>query len=109
MFPSPNILHHYVEFDIHTIVTLEKLLGAGSFGGSIGHLARRHAILFVFPSGLNLPFVVWIIAFAFLGCWALIAPKFVFHFQQDNHLIFLDVVAHVETNTSSFQIIIRDV
>jgi len=28
MFPSPNILQHYVEFDICTITTLEKLFGA---------------------------------------------------------------------------------
>jgi hypothetical protein len=39
MFPSLGILQHYVEFDIHTIVMLEKLLGVGSFGGSTGHLA----------------------------------------------------------------------
>ncbi len=41
MFPSPNILQHYVKFDIHTIATLEKLFGARSFGGSIGHLIHR--------------------------------------------------------------------
>jgi hypothetical protein len=39
VFPSLGILQHYVEFDIHTIVMLEKLLGVGSFGGSTGHLA----------------------------------------------------------------------
>jgi len=36
MFPSLNTLQHYVEFDIHTITTLKKLLGVKSFGGSIG-------------------------------------------------------------------------
>jgi len=28
MFPSLGILQHYVEFDIHDIIMLEKLLGA---------------------------------------------------------------------------------
>jgi hypothetical protein len=40
MFPSPCLLKHYIKFDIHTIITLEKLFIAGSFGGSIGHLDR---------------------------------------------------------------------
>jgi hypothetical protein len=40
MFPFPGILQHYIEFNIHTITTLKKLFGAGSFGGFIGHLAR---------------------------------------------------------------------
>jgi hypothetical protein len=40
MFPSPCILQHYVEFDTHIIVTLEKLLSVKSFGGLINHLAR---------------------------------------------------------------------
>jgi hypothetical protein len=34
-FPSPSILQHYVEFDIHTIFRLEKLFGVGSFGGFV--------------------------------------------------------------------------
>jgi hypothetical protein len=38
MFPSPDILQHYVEFDIRTIITLKKLLVARSFGGSTSHL-----------------------------------------------------------------------
>jgi len=38
MFPSLGILHHYVEFNIPTITMLEKLLGVGSFDGSIRHL-----------------------------------------------------------------------
>jgi hypothetical protein len=40
MFPFPSILQHHIEFDTRTITTLEKLLGVGSFGGSIGHLAH---------------------------------------------------------------------
>jgi hypothetical protein len=54
MFPSPGILQHYANFNVRTIVTLEKLLGAGSFGGSINHLACRQTILFVFLGGFNL-------------------------------------------------------
>ncbi len=38
-----------------------------------------------------------------------IAPTLVFHFQQDDHPILLDAIAHVETNTSFFQIALRDV
>ncbi len=38
LFPSPSILQHYTKFDIHTIVTLEKLFDAESFDGSISHL-----------------------------------------------------------------------
>jgi hypothetical protein len=40
MFPSLGVLQHYVEFDICTITMLEKLFGAGAFGGSIGHLVH---------------------------------------------------------------------
>jgi hypothetical protein len=35
MPPFPCILQHYAEFDIHTIVTLEKLFGATSFGSKL--------------------------------------------------------------------------
>jgi len=52
--------------------------------------------------GFGLLFVVWIVALALLGCWALIYPALVIRFQQDDRLIFLDVVTHVETNTSPF-------
>jgi len=38
----------------------------------------------------------------FLGCWALIALALVFCFQLDNHLIILNAITHVETNTSPF-------
>jgi len=54
-------------FDTRTIATLEKLLGAGSFGGSIDHLARSQTILHVFSNRLNLPFVVHTIALHFWG------------------------------------------
>ncbi len=102
MFPSLNILQHYVKFDTYPIVTLEKLLSARSFGGSINHLACYQATLLASSSKLSLPFIVWTIALAFLGCWALIIPTFVICFQQYDHLIILDAVAHVEIGTSSF-------
>jgi hypothetical protein len=41
MFPSLNTLQHYTKFDTHFITTLEMLLGVGSFGGFINHLAHR--------------------------------------------------------------------
>jgi hypothetical protein len=59
---------------------LEKLFGARSFSGSIGHLAHRHAILIISLGELGLPHVVQIAPFAFLGCWALIILPFVTHF-----------------------------
>ncbi len=80
MFPSLNILQHYVKFDTCTIITLEKLFGARFFGGSINHLACCQATLLASLGGLSLPFIVWIIALAFLGCWALIAPTFIICF-----------------------------
>jgi len=52
MFPSLDILQHYVEFNIHTIITLEKLLGAGSFGGSINHLTCHQPLFLLLWAGL---------------------------------------------------------
>jgi len=40
VFSSPSILQLYIKFDTCTIVTLEKLLNVGSFGGFISHLAH---------------------------------------------------------------------
>jgi len=85
---------------------LEKLLGAGFFGDSIDHLAHHQV---TFPTSLNefsLPYVVWIVAPTFLGCWALIVLAFVIHFQYGDHHILIDVITHVETNTSPFQMAI---
>jgi hypothetical protein len=39
VFPSLGLLQHYTEFDVCTIAMLEKLLGLGSFGTAMGHLA----------------------------------------------------------------------
>jgi hypothetical protein len=100
MFPFACILQHYVKFDIHTIVMLEKLLGVGSFNCSIGHLVHRQTILLVFLGGFGLPFVDWTVALAFLGCWALIAFALVIHYQQDDHPIVLDALTHVEITFS---------
>jgi hypothetical protein len=81
----------------------EKLLGAGSLGGSISHLAHCQTTFLTSSNALDLASMVQIVAPAFLGYWALIALAFVTHFQQDDYLILLEVVAQVETNTSLFQ------
>jgi hypothetical protein len=56
IFPFRGILQQYIKFDIHTIATLEKLFGAGSFGGSIGHLAHHQTTLLVFLNEAYPPF-----------------------------------------------------
>ncbi len=81
MFPSLSILHHYVEFNTCTITTLEKLLGVGSFDGSIGHLVHCQATFLIALNGLNFHFVVQTTALTFLGCWALIVLALVSRFQ----------------------------
>jgi len=80
MFPSLIILQHHVEFNICTIIMLEKILGAGSFGGSINHLTHLQTTLHASSSELDLPSIVQATILAFLGCWALIAPTLVIHF-----------------------------
>ncbi len=45
----------------------------------------------------------------FLGCWALITPTLIIHFQHDDYFILLDAIVHVETNTSPFQMTLQDV
>jgi len=45
---------------------------------------------------------------AFLRCWTLINPTLVSCFQQDDHFILLDAVAHVEIGTYSFQVTLWD-
>jgi hypothetical protein len=49
------------------------------------------------------------VAPACLGFWALIVPTLVTHFQQDDRPILLDAVAHVKTDTSSFQMALQEV
>ncbi len=41
MFLFLGILQQYIEFNVCTIIMLEKLFGVKSFGGSIDHLACR--------------------------------------------------------------------
>jgi len=81
---------------------LEKLLGAKSFGGFMGHLVCRQAIFLASSSKLGLPSIVQTIAPAFLGCWALITLTFVTHFQHGDHPILLNKVRHVEINIFLF-------
>jgi hypothetical protein len=81
---------------------LEKLFGGGSFDGFIGHLVRHQAIFPASSGKLGLPFIVQTFALTFLRCWTLITRALVTHFQQDDTLILLDVIAHVEINISSF-------
>jgi hypothetical protein len=87
---------------------LEKLLGARSIGGFIGHLARCHALLLVFSNGLSLFSIVQIAASTFLGCWALIIFAIVICFQQDDHPILLVVITHVEIGIFPFQMALQD-
>ncbi len=104
MFTSSCILQHYVEFRFCTMAMLKKLLCVESFGGSINHLTYCQTILPIYLNGLDLPSVVQIVAFALLGCWALIVFALVNRFQQDDCYIFLDAVTHVEIDISPFQI-----
>jgi len=76
---------------------LDKLFGVGSFGGFIWHPTHCWAAFPTFSNELGLPFVIWISALAFLGCRALIVSTFITCFKQDDHLIILDVITHVET------------
>jgi hypothetical protein len=81
---------------------LEKLLGVRSFGGSIGHLAHCQAIFLTSLGMIGLRSVIQTIAPTFLGCWALIAFALVICFQQDDYLVLLDIVTHVEIGISLF-------
>jgi len=87
---------------------LEKLLRSGSFGTTLGNLAHHQITLFVSSGGLNLPLVVQCVGPTSLRCWTLIVPTLVSHFQQDDHLILLDGVAHVKTDSYPFQITLWD-
>jgi hypothetical protein len=91
-----HILQHNGEFDSHTMAMLEKLLGTRYFNITISHLVCHQINLLVFLGGIGLPLMVELLALAFLGCWVLLIPALVIHFQQDDHLIVFDTVAHVE-------------
>jgi hypothetical protein len=102
VFPSLSIWHHYVEFDIHTIATLEKLLGVGSFGGFISPLVHCQATFPTSLGGFDIFFVIWITTPTCLGCWALIALALFICFQQDDHHIFW-WITYINKNLPCFQ------
>lgn len=108
MFPSPCILQHCVEFDTHTITMLEKLFVCGILWWFYwSPSSSRHSSYFF--EQVWLPLCSQIVALAFLGCWALIVLTLVIHFQQDDHPIFLNVVTHVKSGISSFQMALQDI
>jgi len=102
MFPSLGILHHYVGFNICTIVILEKLLGVRSFGDFIGHLVHCQAIFLASSNGFDIFFMIWITTPACLGCWALIVLALFICFQQDDHHI-LWWITYTNKNLLGFQ------
>jgi hypothetical protein len=67
IFLFPNILQHYVRFDLCTIVTLEKLLGIGSFDNIVGNLACHQITLPVSSRGFGLSLMVQLVTLTFLG------------------------------------------
>jgi hypothetical protein len=73
-------LQHYIKFDAHTIIMLEKLLRSRSFGIIMGHLAHCQVTIHASLGRLGLPLMIGHVALAFLRCWALIAHTLVFHF-----------------------------
>jgi hypothetical protein len=75
----------------------------------MGHLACHQVIFLIFLRGLDLSLAVQHVAPTFLGCWVLIISMLVFRFQHDDHLIFLDVVAHVKTDIYPFKITLWDI
>jgi hypothetical protein len=81
---------------------LKKLLGSKSFGTMVSHLAHCQIIIHASVTGLPLPSMVRRATPTFLGCWALIIPTLVSHFQEDDHPIILDVVAHVNIGIYPF-------
>jgi hypothetical protein len=81
---------------------LKKLLWLGSFGTTVGHLACHQATFPTSLGGLGLPLVVRHVTPVSLGCWVLIILTLFFCFQQDDHLILFDVMAHVKTSTCPF-------
>lgn len=69
------------------------------YGGSFG-LSPNHFTCFF--KGFGLPLMVQFVTVTFLGCWALIVPTFVIHFQWNDHPILLNVMAHIKMNTFPF-------
>jgi len=44
-------MQHYIEFDVRTIIMLEKLLGLGFFDTIAGHLALIKSLFFILGKG----------------------------------------------------------
>ncbi len=82
---------------------LEKLLSGGSFGAFIYYLTHHQAIFPTSLGGFSLLSIVQTATPTFLGCQALIILAFVICFQQDDHPIFLNVVAHIEIGIFPFK------
>jgi hypothetical protein len=78
------------------MVTLKKLLAAGSFCIMVGHLVHRQVILSTFLSELGLSSMVRLTTPTFLRCWAMITLTFIICFLQGDHIILLDAMAHVK-------------
>jgi len=83
-------------------------MGVKFFRTMASHLACHHVIVPTSSKGFRLLSIVWFVASTFLGCWALITHAFITCFQRSDHLIILDVVAYVETNTFLFQLVMWD-
>ncbi len=62
----------------------------------VNHLAHHEATFLISLGKLGPLSIIWTIALAFLGCWALIVSTFIYHFEQNDHHIILDVVTRVE-------------
>jgi hypothetical protein len=67
----------------------------------MGHLAYHQVIFLASSRGLGLPSTVRA-APTFFRFWAFIVIALVFHFKQDDHSIFFDAMAYVETNIYPF-------
>ncbi len=52
--------------------------------------------------------MVQLVTPAFLGCWALMIPTLIFPFQEEDHPILLDVVAHVEIGIYPLQVTLQN-
>jgi hypothetical protein len=74
----------------------------------MGHLAHCQIIFPIFSRGLDLPSTIWRAALTLLGCWVIIILALISRFQQNDHPIILDVVAHVKISVYPFQVALHD-
>jgi hypothetical protein len=73
-----------------------------SFSSSLNHFTY-------FFKGLGLPLVIQLVTLTFLGCWVLIILTIVICFQQNDHSILLNEMAHIKTATFPFQVALWDI